>query len=50
LHSSPNRMIKSRRKIREGHVSRIGKKTNTYRDLIGNPERKRQLGRFRRRC
>jgi hypothetical protein len=32
-----------------GHVARKGKKRNTYRLLVGNPEGKRPLGRPRRR-
>jgi hypothetical protein len=33
----------------EGYVSRMGEKKNDYRILAGKPERKRQLGRPRRR-
>jgi hypothetical protein len=32
-------MIKSRRMIRAGYIARIGEKKNTYRVLIGKPER-----------
>jgi hypothetical protein len=32
-----------------GHVARIGEKRNVYRLLVGKPERKRPLGRSRRR-
>jgi hypothetical protein len=32
-----------------GHVARMGDKTNAYRILVGKPERKRPLGRPRRR-
>jgi hypothetical protein len=32
-----------------GHVARMGKKRNVYRLLVGKPERKRPLGRPRRR-
>jgi hypothetical protein len=32
-----------------GHVARIEEKRNAYRILVGNPERKRPLGRPRRR-
>jgi hypothetical protein len=32
-----------------GHVARIVEKRNAYRILVGNPERKRLLGRPRRR-
>jgi hypothetical protein len=51
LYSLPNiiRMMKSRRMRRAGHVARMGEKRNTYRILVGKPERKRQLGRPRRR-
>ena len=44
------RMIKSRRMKWTGHVARMGKKRNAYRTLVGKPERKRPLGRQRRRC
>jgi hypothetical protein len=43
------RIIKSRRMRWEGHVARIGDKRNAYRLLVGKPERKRPLGRSRRR-
>jgi hypothetical protein len=43
-------MIKSRRMRLAGHVARIGEKGNAYRILVRNPERKRPLGRPRRRC
>jgi hypothetical protein len=51
LHSSPGiiRIIKSRRMGWAGHVARIGEKRNAYRILVGTPERKRPLGRSRRR-
>jgi hypothetical protein len=51
LYSSPNifRVIKSRRMRWAGHVARIGEGTGVYRVLVGNPERKRPLGRPRRR-
>jgi hypothetical protein len=32
-----------------GHVARIGEKRNSYRILVGKPERKRPLGRPRHR-
>jgi hypothetical protein len=32
-----------------GHVARIGEKMNAYRLLVGKPDRKRPLGRSRRR-
>jgi hypothetical protein len=42
LFSSPNiiRMIKSRRMRWAGHVAQRGEKRNTYRILVGKPERK----------
>jgi hypothetical protein len=51
LCSSPSviRMMKSRRVRWAGHVARMGAKRNAYRILVGNPERKRPLGRPRRR-
>jgi hypothetical protein len=51
LYSSPNiiRIIKSRRMSWAGHVARMGEKRNVYRLLVGKPERKRPLGRPRRR-
>jgi hypothetical protein len=42
-------MIKSRRVRWAGHVARMGEKRNTYRILVGKLERKRPLGRPRRR-
>jgi hypothetical protein len=42
-------MIKSRRMRWAGHVMGIGEKGNEYGVLVGNPEVKRLLGRFRRR-
>jgi hypothetical protein len=51
LHSSGViRMIKSRRMRWTGHVARMGATRNAYRILVRNPERKRPLGRQRRRC
>jgi hypothetical protein len=46
LYSSPSiiRMIKSRRMRWAGHVARMGEKRNAYQILVGNPERKRPLG------
>jgi hypothetical protein len=32
------------------HVARFGEKRNAYRILVGKPERKRLIGRPRRRC
>jgi hypothetical protein len=51
LYSSPSiiRMIKSRRMRWPGHVAQMEEKRNTCRLLVGNPERKRPLGRPRRR-
>jgi hypothetical protein len=51
LHSSPNTitMIKSRRVRWAGTVARMGEKRTAYRILVGKPERKRPLGRPRRR-
>jgi hypothetical protein len=42
-------MIKSRRMRWAGHVARMGEKRNRHRILVGKPERKRPLGRPRRR-
>jgi hypothetical protein len=51
LYSLPNlaRVIKSRRMRWGGHVTRMGEGTGGYRVLVGKPERKRPLGRPRRR-
>jgi len=51
LYSSPNivRVMKSRRMRWVGHVARMGEERVVYRVLVGNPERKRPLGRPRRR-
>jgi hypothetical protein len=53
LYSSPStsiiRIIKSRRMIWAGHLARMVEKRNAYRLLVGKPERKRPLGRSRRR-
>jgi len=50
LYFPPNivRVIKSRRKL-AGHVARLGERRGVYRILVGKPERKRSLGRPRRR-
>jgi hypothetical protein len=50
LYTSPSiiRIIRSRRMRWAGHVARMGKR-NVYRLLVGQPERKRPLGRPRRR-
>jgi hypothetical protein len=47
--SSMIRIIKSRRMMWAGHVARMGEKRNVYRLLVGKPEKKRPLGRKRRR-
>jgi hypothetical protein len=51
LYSLPSiiRMTKSRRVRRAGHVTTMGEKRNSYRILVGKPERKKPLGRPRRR-
>jgi len=51
LYSSLNtvRVIKLRRMRWVGHVERMGEKKGVYRVLVGKPERKRPLGRPRRR-
>jgi hypothetical protein len=51
LYSSPNivRVIKLRRMRWAGHVARMGEERGVYRVLMGIPERKRPLGRPRRR-
>jgi hypothetical protein len=51
LNSSPSiiRIIKARRMKWAGHVARTGEKRNAYRLLVGKPERRRPLGRPRRR-
>jgi hypothetical protein len=51
LYSSPSiiRIIKSRRMRWTGYVARMGEKRNVYRLLVGKSERKRPLGRPRRR-
>ncbi|KAJ4443576.1 hypothetical protein ANN_05250 [Periplaneta americana] len=51
LYSSPDiiRNIKSRRLRWAEHASRMGESRNAYRVLVGRPERKRRLGRPRRR-
>jgi hypothetical protein len=51
FYSSPSiiRIIKPRRMKWAGHVARMREKRNAYRLLAGKPERKRPLGRPRRR-
>jgi len=51
LYCSPNtiRMIKSRRMRWAGHVALKWDRRGVYRDLVEKPERKRLLGRPRRR-
>jgi hypothetical protein len=51
LYSSPNivRVIKSRRMRRAGHVACMDLEKGVYRLLVGIPERRRPLGRPRRR-
>jgi hypothetical protein len=51
LYSSPSiiRIIKTRRMRWAGHVARMGEKRNACRLLVGKSERKRPLGRRRRR-
>jgi hypothetical protein len=51
LYCSPSiiRIIKSRWIRWAGHVARKGEKRNAYKILVGKPERKRPLGRPRRR-
>jgi hypothetical protein len=51
FYSSPNiiRMYKSRRSRWAGHVARIGTTRNVYKILVRKPERKRPLGRPKRR-
>jgi hypothetical protein len=51
LYSSPSiiRIMKSRRMRWAGHVAQMGEKRNACRLLVGKPERKRPLGRPRRR-
>jgi hypothetical protein len=51
LYSSPNviRIIKSRRLRWAGYIARMGDRRGAYRVLVGKPERRRPLGRPRRR-
>ena len=43
------RVVKSRRMRWAGHVARMGEGRGVYKVLVGKPERKRPLGRSRRR-
>jgi hypothetical protein len=51
LYSSPNiiRQMKLRKMRWVGHVARMGEERKVYKILVGKPERKRPLGRPRRR-
>jgi hypothetical protein len=51
LYSLPNivRVVKSRRMRWAGHVARMGNDRGVHRVLVGKPEKKRTLGRPRRR-
>ena len=51
LYSSPKivRVIKSRKMKWAGHLVRMGERRDVYGVLIGKPERKRPLGRPKRR-
>jgi hypothetical protein len=51
LYCSPTivRVIKMEKNEMDGHVARIGESRGVYRVLVRKPERKRQLGRPRRR-
>src|SRR5215469_7267990 len=51
VYSSPSivRVVKSRRMRWAGHVARIGDERGVHRVLVGKPERKRPVGRPRRR-
>ena len=51
MYSSPHiiRNPKSRRLRWTGHIARMEQSRNAYRVLVGTPERKRPLGRPRRR-
>ena len=49
LHCSPNivRVIKSRRIRWAGHVARVGVRRGLYRVLVGKPEGRKPLGRYK---
>ena len=51
LYSLPDiiQVIKSRRLKWTGHVARIGERRGAYRVLVRKPERRRPLGKLRRR-
>jgi hypothetical protein len=51
LYSSPYiiRQVKSRRMRWAGHMARMGEERKVYKVLVGKPERRRPLGRPRRR-
>jgi hypothetical protein len=51
LYRSPNifRVIKSKRMRWAGHVAHMGDRRGVYRVLVGKPERRRPLGRTKRR-
>jgi len=51
IYASPNiiRVIESRRMRWAGHVVGMGEMRNVYKNVVGNPEGKRPLGRPRRR-
>ena len=48
---SSHDIVRVKRRMRwAGHVARMGGERGLYRGLVGKPERKRPLGRRRRRC
>jgi hypothetical protein len=51
VYSPPSiiKMVKSRRMRWAGHILRMGEKRNVYRILLRKPDRRRPLGRQRRR-
>jgi len=50
LYCSPNIVwVKKLRRMRTGHVARLGERKGVYRVLVGTPEGKRPLGRPRHR-
>jgi len=44
------RVIKPRRMKLAGHTARMGERRNAYNILVGKPEGKRPLGRYRCKC